>query len=72
MTVVRPGATARQAGRARSVSFGVAAMSKAAEKDAVLKRVNGVRIESKEEEERARYVKAAQEAQGHSMPLPEF
>ena len=72
VTVVRPGATARQAERARSASFGVVAQSKAAEKDAILKRVNGVRIEFKEEEERARFVKAAKEAQGRSMPLPEF
>ncbi|KAI5365212.1 hypothetical protein Slin15195_G047490 [Septoria linicola] len=72
VTVVRPGATARQAQRARSASLGIAAPhSKAAEKDAVLKRVNGVKIEFKEQQERIRFVKAAKEAQGRSMPLPE-
>ncbi|GIZ47023.1 hypothetical protein CKM354_001012400 [Cercospora kikuchii] len=72
VTVARPGATARQAERAKIASMGGMVNAKAAEKDAVLKKVGGIKIEFKTEEERNKFVAAAKEAQTRSLPLPEL
>ncbi|PIA92123.1 hypothetical protein CB0940_09012 [Cercospora beticola] len=72
VTVARPGATARQAERAKIASMGGVVNAKAAEKDAILKKVGGIKIEFKTEEERNKFVEAAKEAQTRSLPLPEL
>ncbi|KAM3417405.1 hypothetical protein BST61_g5652 [Cercospora zeina] len=72
IAVARPGATMRQAERAKIASLGGVVNTKAAEKDAVLKKVGGIKIEFKSEEEKDRFVAAAKVAQTRSLPLPEF
>ncbi|KAF2208481.1 hypothetical protein CERZMDRAFT_49143 [Cercospora zeae-maydis SCOH1-5] len=72
VTVAKPGATTRQAERAKFASLGGVVNSKAAEKDAVLKKVGGIKIEFMNEEERNRFVAAVRKAQASYMPLPEL
>ncbi|UJO18753.1 uncharacterized protein CLAFUR5_07098 [Fulvia fulva] len=74
ITVVRPGAAAA-AERLRSPSSAASEIvpsRRNSEKNSPVKQVNGVKIEFKTEEERAKFVSAAKKAQMNTIPLPDL
>lgn len=72
VTVVRPGSSKAAADRARTASVGAEAMTPAVQARNAVKRVNGVKIEFKTEDERSKFVAAAKRAQENSIPLPDL
>lgn len=72
VTVVRPGTSKAAIERARTVSVGAESMTPVQQARNAVKKVNGVKIEFKTEDERSKFVAAAKRAQENSMPLPDL